>query len=307
MKQIFTLFFLLTGLLSLAQDKTIQVLQTEGGKKLNQQAPDSAKNWKIGGAVTLTASQGNLSNWAAGGDEYSLSINAYLNIHAFYKKGKHSWDNNLDYYFGYVNTTSLGARKNDDRIDLLSKYGYQLSKTLYLSYLFNFRTQLLDGFTYPDGVETFSSTFMAPAYLINSIGLDWKPAPNFSLFVSPFTSRLVIVNDDSLSAKGLYGVIPGKTTNHEFGAFATANYTANITKTLSYKGRLDLFSNYRNNAKNVDLNMTNLFAVKISKVLSATWSLDFIYDDDVRLFGPNKTSAGLQLKSLVGAGLLVKF
>jgi hypothetical protein len=53
--------------------------------------------------------------------------------------------------------------------------------------------------------------------------------------------------------------------------------------------------------------MTNLFAVKLSRVISATWSLDLIYDDDVKLFGKDGNSAGLQLKSVIGAGLMVKF
>ena len=47
--------------------------------------------------------------------------------------------------------------------------------------------------------------------------------------------------------------------------------------------------------------------VKLSKILSLTWSVDMIYDDDVKLFGDNGDSPGLQLKSLVGVGLLVKF
>ena len=37
------------------------------------------------------------------------------------------------------------------------------------------------------------------------------------------------------------------------------------------------------------------------------WSVDMIYDDDVRLFGKNNNGAALQLKSLVGIGLLAKF
>src|SRR6185295_3278264 len=93
----------------------------------------------------------------------------------------------------------------------------------------------------------------------------------------------------------------------EFGAFASINYQKDLNKVLSYKGRLDLFSNYRHNTKNVDLYMTNALSAKISKVLSATWMVDLIYDDDVRLFGANKNAAALQLKSLVGVGLLVKF
>ena len=53
--------------------------------------------------------------------------------------------------------------------------------------------------------------------------------------------------------------------------------------------------------------MTNLLQVKLSKVFALTWAIDLIYDDDVRLFGKNQQSAALQVKSLVGLGLSVKF
>jgi hypothetical protein len=53
--------------------------------------------------------------------------------------------------------------------------------------------------------------------------------------------------------------------------------------------------------------MSNTLNAKLGKVLAVTWSVDIIYDDDVRLFGPNKNSPGTQLKSLVGIGLQVKF
>ena len=76
---------------------------------------------------------------------------------------------------------------------------------------------------------------------------------------------------------------------------------------ITYKGRLDLFSNYKHNPQNVDLYFTNVLNIKLAKILSLTYSLDLIYDDDVRLFGENKNGAALQLKSLLGLGLLFKF
>ena len=76
---------------------------------------------------------------------------------------------------------------------------------------------------------------------------------------------------------------------------------------MTYKGRLDLFSNYDHNPKNVDLYFTNVLNIKLSRILTLTWSVDMIYDDDVRLFGDNNNGAALQLKSLAGIGLLAKF
>lgn len=289
-----------------AQDETIKNLQTEGSKTIKKDPNDTTqKIWKTGGTFSLSIAQGSLSNWAAGGDQFSLSANTFINGYAFYKKDKHSWDNNLDFYLGYVKTTSLGTRKVDDRIDILSKYGYALNSKLNLSLLGNLRTQFFKGYTYPDAnTKTYSSNFFAPAYILLSPGLDYKPVKNLSIFFSPATARWVVVKDTALST--LFGVEAGKKARFEFGAYASINYTANLGKVVTYKGRLDLFSNYRQNPGNVDLYMTNQFAAKLSKVLSATYSLALIYDDDVRQFGPNKNAPGLQLQSLFGVGLLVK-
>ena len=184
-----------------AQDETIKNLQSESGKSIKKDPNDTIpKIWKTGGVFSLNIAQGSLSNWAAGGDQFSLSANTFINGYAFYKKDRHSWDNNLDFYLGYVKTTSLGTRKVDDRIDLLSKYGYALNSKLNLSLLGNIRTQFFKGYNYPDAnTKVYTSNFFAPAYALLSPGLDYKPISNLSIFFSPATARWVIVNDTALS------------------------------------------------------------------------------------------------------------
>jgi len=290
-----------------AQDETVKKLKEESSKTIKKDADTLQEYWRKGGIYSLNLAQGSLSNWSAGGDDFSLSITSYLNLFSFTKKGKHTWDNTLDFNFGYVNTTSLGGRKNDDRLDLLSKYGHQLSGKWYWSGLFNFRSQIAQGYIYPNGVKTFASAFLSPAYIITSIGIDYKPRAGFSVFLSPITARWVIVKDDTLSAKGQYGVQPGKHSKTEFGAFASMNYLKDFSTSIQYRGRLDLFSNYRDNPQNIDIFMTNVISVKLSKILSASWNVDFIYDDDLRLFGKNGNSPALQIKSLIGVSLQVKF
>ena len=56
--------------------------------------------------------------------------------------------------------------------------------------------------------KIFFLTFYAPGYVLLSLGFDYKPVDGLSIFVSPITSRWTIVRDDSLSAKGAYGVVP---------------------------------------------------------------------------------------------------
>ena len=290
-----------------SQDKTVKNLQNESSKEIKKEADTLQRTWRKGGVYNINLAQSSLNNWAAGGDEFSLSVNSLLSLFAFYKKDKNSWDNTFDLNYGIIKSSSLGSRKNDDRIDLLSKYGHSVSSDWNVAALFNFRSQLFKGYNYENDLKTMTSAFLSPAYILLGLGMDYKPNPSFSLFISPLTSRWVIVKDDTLSAKGLYGVAPGKHSVQELGAFLSANYLKNLTTNLTYKGRLDLFSNYKNNPENVDIFMTNMFSVKLWKLISATWNLDLIYDDDVRIFGDNKNSPALQLKSLFGVGMLVKF
>ncbi len=290
-----------------SQDPTVKDLQGNATLEIKKQKIDSGKTWKTGGLFNLNFGQGSQSNWSAGGDDFSLTINSYLGFYAFYKKGRYSWDNTLDMNYGFLNTTSLGSRKNDDRIDLLSKVGYEVAQKLSVSALFNFHSQFSKGYNYNnDGTKNLLSDFLAPAYILLSLGLDYKPADGLSIFISPITSRWIIVRNDTLSAKGAYGVDPGKKSKNEIGAFVSVNYLSNLNKIITYKGRLDLFSNYEHNPQNIDVLMNNMFTAKLSKVLTASVGLDLIYDDDVKLFGKNHDSPGLQLKSLIAVGLSVK-
>jgi len=296
-----------------AQDVSIRKLQVESTRAIKKDnILDTAhKSWNMGGVYAINLGQGSLSNWAAGGDDFSLTVGTALNLFAFYKKDKMSWDNALNVNFGYIKTTSLGSRKNDDRLDLLSKYGYALNKKLNLTTLSNFRSQMMKGYSYSESskgvfIKKFASSFLSPAYVLISQGLEYKSSKELSVFISPVTSRWIIVKDDTLSAHGDYGVTPGENSMNQLGAFATISYNTSFNKYISYKGRLDLFSNYKNNPLNADIYMTNAVSAKLGKVLCLSWNLDMIYDDDVQLFGKNGTSPALQLKSVFGVGLQVK-
>lgn len=145
MKYFFALLLLIMNKMVLAQDPTIKKIQSEVTRAVKKEADTTDWTWKRGGTVSAQLNQGSLRNWAAGGDKFSMAINSYVNYFVFYKKNKHVWDNTLDFNFGMVQTTSLGSRKNDDRFDFLSKYGYNFDGKFYLTGLFNFRTQFFDG------------------------------------------------------------------------------------------------------------------------------------------------------------------
>src|SRR5688572_17643454 len=184
MKKLLLVALIIPALFANAQDETVKKLQADANKTIKKEEDTLQRTWRKGGIYSLTISQGSLNNWAAGGDDFSLSLNSMLTAFAFYKKGKSSWDNTLDFNLGLVNTTSLGTRKNDDRIDILSKYGHAISSKWNVAALFNFRSQFFKGYTYSEDEKIFSSNFLAPAYALLGLGLDFKPDQNFSLFIS---------------------------------------------------------------------------------------------------------------------------
>lgn len=304
MKRIFlSVLFQCLLFAAFSQDKTVKSLQDESNRTFADDTAHKA-GWKKGGLFTLNVAQGSLSNWQGGGDKSSFSAIGFLNLFAILKEGKHLWYNNLDLGYGYINTTSLGARKSDDRIDLISKYGRQVSDKWYATGLFNFRSQFTAGYTYDkdvNGVETktLTSKFMAPGYVLLSAGFEYRPNSYFSLFLSPITERWIIVTDDALSAIGAYGVDPGKKSKNEIGAFLSAQFNKEIMKNVIYKSRFDAFSNYKTEPGNIDIFWTNVIAMKVNEFLSANIAVDFLYDDDA--------IARLQIRQILGIGFSAKF
>ncbi len=182
-------------------------------------------------------------------------------------------------------------------------YGYDIGKNWYLSGLVNFRTQFAPGYAYPTSAPpVLTSDFLAPAYLIVSPGLNYKPNDAFSFFISPATLRWIFVENDSLSAKGSYGVDTGKNVKLEFGAYSTIMYTHKISSDAVYTGRLDLFSNYENKPQNVDVNWTNVLAVKVTGILVMSVSFTLIYDNDVPTVNADGIPGGAspQIQELLG-------
>ncbi|MEO6313383.1 MAG: DUF3078 domain-containing protein [Chitinophagaceae bacterium] len=319
------------------QDKVIKDIQTTAQKEL---AKDTAhkSGWKRGGLISINIGQGGSRNWAAGAEKFSFSTAAFVNLYANNLHGKWSWNNNLDLAYALVNTTSQGVRKNDDKIDFLSRVGYAIGPKLDVSGILSFRTQFTDGFEYNylnKGIQHRISGLFAPAYLTVAPGITWKPTTFFSVFISPISARWVIVSNNPYSyvyQGGVspigevetplalnYGVDPGQKVKIEVGAFLSANFNKEVVKNVVYISKLELYSNYLKTKRvgdigdgkarpaNVDVYWTNAFAMKVNKWLNVNYNFDLIYDDDVRQFGTNKNSAGIQLRSLLAVGFAAKF
>ncbi len=310
MKQALFLIALTITINATAQDATVKDMKAQIEKAIVKDEKDTIPCiWKTGGIISINIAQGSLSNWSAGGEKFSFSLNSTANLFAFYKKNKHSWDNSLDLAYGVVNTTSLGNRKSSDLFYLSSKYGYELKKNLNLSVLTNIRSQFANGYVYNKtaaGVDSANQTSkpFQPTYLILSLGLDFKFTDYLSFFISPITGRWVIVPDDLLAP--YYGVPIGKNSLNEFGAFASLNLQKKIAENMAIKSKLELFSNYLDKPQNIDIYWSTVFVAKISKIINFNINLDIVYDDNTKNVDPTKGPAP-QILQTMGIGFSYNF
>lgn len=259
--------------------------------------------WVHSGVFNLGFNQGILHNWAAGGELASLTVNGLFNGSLIRYNGRSIWTNNLDAAYGlfYAYSNNFVPRKTDDRIDLTSKYGYRLSDSgdFYLSGLLNAKTQFTKGYAY-DAPEwdTFStSNFLSPLYLTFAPGIEYRRGSQISVFLSPAAARLTFVDRyyTRRDEAGAFGVPYDKTTRFEMGAYLTARYTKDFGKSISYRSRLDLYSNYlakdtydangqlikKDNPGNIDILLDNFITFKFFKYFSVNFGIVAIYDNDV--------------------------
>ncbi|MBL4668124.1 MAG: DUF3078 domain-containing protein [Flavobacteriales bacterium] len=315
---------ILIAITLLATIGNISAQTTEAEKNLKAQSKDTLDGWKVGGIASLNLTQTSLTNWSAGGQN-SVSATGILSLFANLKKGKSTWDNSLDLAYGLLQQGSEDVRKTDDKIDFTSKYGQKAFKNWYYAGLINFKSQMTAGYNYPDD-STKISNFLAPGYLLGAIGMDYKPNDIFTLFISPLTMKMTIVNDQNLADIGAYGVDPaefdlvtgtliknGLTTRTEYGGYLRVLFKKDVMKNINLQSKLELFSNYEE-ATHVDVNWEVLIAMKVNKYISATISTQLLYDHDIDI-ALDRNNDGIidgsgkrvQFKEVLGIGIAYKF
>ena len=193
---------------------------------------EKPKYWASSLKTQINLGQTSLNNWAAGGDN-TVSLAAFIDGNANYRKNDMFWNNRLqlDYGFLYASSKPI-VQKNTDRIYLESKWGYKTSamKNFSFSANYDFKSQFSSGYDYktpavpqtdPDGhpnpegtnldqlalkhqislwkeARELKSGFLAPAYTNLALGIDWMPSKWLSVNFAPLTGGFVIVRNAAL-------------------------------------------------------------------------------------------------------------
>jgi len=283
-----------------------------------------------GGYASLIFNQISCLNWAKGG-ENTVSATGIVSLFANLKKDKFAWDNTLDLKYGLQNSEEFGLRTNQDVIDISSKFGFKALERFYYTGLLSFKTQFAPGYNYPNN-SIVISRFFAPAYLITSIGMDFKPNEEFSLYISPMTGKFIIVNDNEIADIGTYTGEPavkdslgkiiknGQRFKSDFGVFLKVAYKVKLMENIDLSSKLEIFNNYTDknikNRSNYDIDSEITVVMKVNELISANLFLHIIYDHDTKVplyeyVNHVKTQIGsgprLQMKEVIGIGLSYYF
>ncbi len=304
-------------------DEVAKDVATLAKESKNTANVDSGKVWKFSGMLSLTASQTALVNWAPGGDQ-QIGLNALANFNANYAKGKHSWQNAITAQYGTLRLIDEydEFRKNDDKLQFASKYGYQAANKLYYSAIFDYKSQFDKGWTYEkvkvvneEGAEeeqevaTLNSECWSPLYLTYTLGLDYQVSDNFMFYLSPFCGKTTVVLNDFLSEQGAFGVDTCKHARSEFGWYFKLDAKYNIAKNISFGTNLVLFNSYKDGFMDeIDVDWNVIIAMQINKWLSFNITSELVYDEDVKIVKDDREYFSLtQFKNVTGLGLTFKF
>lgn len=321
-----------------------QLSKTDDLKKSFESNNKDTVAWIHSGSVNIGINEGFLHNWAAGGEVASMTINGLFtgNITRLYHR--QVWSNSLDMTYGlfYAYSNKFVPKKTDDRIDFTSKYGVRVdtSKDFYITGLLNFKSQFTKAYDYSaPSWDTFStSRFLSPAYTTLAVGLEYRKGSDLSLFFSPIAARMTFASTyyTNKAPEGAFGIQKGKTSRLEFGAYFSGRYIVPVSKNITFKTRLDLYTNYlakdtkdatgkvvkKDNPGNIDMLWDNLLLMKVSKFLNVSLGATVIYDNDIPYVGtyidkttgtaksknePGESLGWVQLKQIFTLGFQYKF
>lgn len=265
--------------------------------------------WKMGAGLGLDFAQLLQVNPKQGAGQNRLGIGGAINFFAKHKKDRLAWDNLASWQLGLQrlgsgviaqgSTTKIPYQKAIDELRFNSKAGYAIKENskIFVAADFSFMSQLTPTYngtdTYPgnflsdisgNGTAVLQSKLFSPAVMTLSVGLDYKATDNFSVYFSPIGAKWIVVSDDVVAALNVHGNPVGENVFSALGALARMNYSNKFLEDrLVYTSGLVLFSNYKLEPQNIDVDWVNEIGFNIFKGLQASITLNVFYDHDVKV------------------------
>ena len=273
----------------------------------SQEIVEKDSLWTKRGNVTLLLNQTGFSDWVGGGTN-NFSGTIKFDYEWEYRNKGWDWLSNVESAFGLAKYKNAPfARKIDDRILIQSIVGKEFTRNLSFSAFFNFTSQIGNGYKYKKDVDNneireLTTRIFSPAYFQIGSGFLWKKDEKLWVNYSPIASRLILVSkkftDGLLDNETYFGVASKKSSRYELGANLTFHSEGSLLENVNYKQDLKLFSNYLEDASNIDLDYLAQIEINVNPLLSTQLIFQLIYDDNA--------VARLQVREVFGVGVQLK-
>ena len=259
MKKTLLIFALCVGFTAL-QAQTKEELETQKAEKQAeadaaqkeanaiQAKIDALPGWRTGAFGVIGGSLSNFNNWYSQGTPNNASgnIGFTFNGYANLIEEKFFWRNALNTNLNWVKLDDKDNPNDDegfnpttDVFNITSLYGRNITKSLAVSGLMEYRTTLLDNFN-------------DPGYLDFGVGATWTPIENLIVVIHPLNYNFVFSEGDTVFESSL-------------GAKIVADYTRQIGA-VNFKTNLSMFQSYKS-ADYSNWTWTNSFSYTLWKMI----------------------------------------
>ena len=264
---LFSVLFLLTEL-SFGQD-SIAIPDTLQGR---------STSWTVG----INGSQASYSNWSQGGVN-NIAATGRSTLTIAYKKDRFAYGFLVDTRYGKTQIQNEGNRKIDDRLYIKNRFLYDLGEdeSDFKAYAnIRIRTQFDKGYNYgggPDGEDLLISSFMAPGYFSQDVGIAYVPSDNFT-FEAGLGLQQTFVRDENLGPS--YGLDEGDRFKSEVGFTVGSGFNAEIASNVEFSTSINAFKAFGKSVSSTDVYFSNKLIGRINNYMNASLNFDLVYDDD---------------------------
>ncbi len=287
--------------------------------------------WVLGGGIGLDFAHLLYVNPRVGAGENRIGLGGNTSFFANYHKGRLRLRSSANFIFGVQRLgrgTTRPFQKSQDEIRLTALVSYDLTKENPFAYALDFLLLSQITPTYEGNFLSYKDTpirhaisrFFAPATLVVSPGITYKPNAALTVLLSPASMKMTIIGDDQIARLGnaqltnslhgnplgrfadaeafraSYGTMPDGQINDstfyarrftQLGATLKGSYQQKFFKDAKGKPRLsvstslNLFSNYLRDPQNIDVEWITQTDLLIFKGLSLTFITNLFYDHDI--------------------------
>ena len=258
--------------------------------------------WRKEATLMLQVTQNYVTeNWYQGGSSSFAGLGIAKGQIGYFGD-RFTWENTGEWRAGGSTVSADTLHKvntTDDMLRLYTKANFRIVPKVFASFSAELETRLMP--TYKSNSRELKSGPFAPCRFTAAAGFDFKPVKGLSISVSPFSYKMIHVQDTARVRAKDYGLNDGEQTQHNLGSSMRIEYTWKPVREVALESRFYMYTNYKDVEIDLEINCDFI----INRFLSARLMVHPRYDTSVIMEGDNH--AKIQFRELLSVGFAHKF